>query len=125
MAGYSGTGSQVLDDIVEVIGEEAAFALAGEFMGERVYVPKDPNVEPRIAAAIGEEAARKFSDAFWRSYIPFPSKVVIERRVMQLAAEGVGKREIARRLKIRQARVFAILARQRDAENNRDQLSLL
>jgi hypothetical protein len=108
------TGSRVLDDLAEVVGEEAAFALASEFMGERVYIPKDPDVEPRIAEAIGADQARHLCDAFWRTVVTFPSKIVIERRVVQLAEQNITKREIARRLKIRQARVFAILARERD-----------
>lgn len=116
----SSTGSTVLDDLAEVIGEEAAFALAAEFMGERVYIPKNPEVEPRIEHAIGPENAALLCDAFWRTIIAMPTKVVIERKVVVLAAQGVTKREIARRLKIRQARVFAILQRQR-ADN---QLSL-
>lgn len=103
-----------------MIGEEAAFALAAEFMGERVYIPKNPDNEARIAEVIGEELARHLCDAFYRTIISFPSKVVIERRVVQLAEQGLPKREIARRLKIRQARVFAILARKRES----DQLSL-
>ena len=119
-AAASSTGSQVLDDLAEVIGEEAAFALAAEFMGERVYIPKNPDNEPRISEAIGDDLARRLCDRFYRTIIPFPSKVVIERRVVQLAEQGLPKREIARRLKIRQARVFAILARKRES----DQLSL-
>lgn len=123
-ASSTGTGSTVLDDLAGVIGEEAALALAAEFMGERVYIPKDPEVEPRIAGAIGAELALKMCDVFWRTYIPFPSKVVIERQVMRLCDEGVTKREIARRLKIREARVFAILARHRSARVESDQMKL-
>lgn len=107
-----------------VIGEEAAFALAAEFMGERVYVPVDHTAEPRIAATIGSEKAAAFCDSYFRLIITFPSKVVIERMVIQLAEQGVKKREIARQLKIRQARVFAILARHRAAKAESDQMKL-
>ena len=120
-AASSLTGSQILDDLAELVGEEAAWALAAEFMGERVYIPKDPAVEPRIAAAIGEDLARILCDALWRTILPFPTRVVVERRVQRLAEEGLPKREIARRVKISQSRVFAILARLRDS----DQLQLL
>ena len=116
----SSTGSQVLDDLAEVIGEEAAFALAAEFMGERVYIPLAAEKEPRIDEAIGADLAGQVRDIYHGLVLSFPSRPVIERRVCQLAAQGVTKREIARRLKIRQARVFAILARARDD----DQLSL-
>lgn len=123
-ASSTGTGSRVLDDIAMVIGEEATFALAAEFMGERVYVPKDPAAEPRISAVIGDEKANAFCNSYFRLIITFPSKVVIERQVIQLSEQGVTKREIARRLKIRQARVFAILARHRAAQVETDQMKL-
>jgi hypothetical protein len=126
-AASSGTGSRILDDLAEVIGEEAAFALAAEFMGEIVYIPKDPATEPRIAAVVGEEKAAQFCEAFWRTYIPFPSRVVIERLVIQLAEQSdppMTKRAIAQHLKIRQAKVFAILKRHREAKAAKGQSSL-
>jgi hypothetical protein len=118
------TGSRVLDDLAEVIGEEAAFALAAEFLGEQVYIPKDPATEPGVAAAIGDELAAKLCGVFGGETVAMPSKVVIERRVVQLAAQGVTKREIARQLKIRQPRVFAILKRHREAQAEANQPSL-
>lgn len=127
-AASSLTGSKVLDALAEDIGKEAAFALATEFRGEVVYIPKDPAVEPRLAAAIGEELAQHLCDQHWRTYINFPSKVVIERLVVQLAEQTeprLTKREIAQRLKIRQARVFAILAKHREAEASARQSQLL
>ncbi len=109
-----GTGSTVLDEIAEIIGQQATFALTEEFMGEVVYVPQEPAIEPRIAKAIGEDCANRFCETFWRTYINFPSRVVIERRVADLAEQGLTKREIASRLNIRQARVFSILRAQRE-----------
>lgn len=105
-----GTGSRILDDLAEVIGEEAAFALAWEFRGQRVYVPQDPAREPRIAAAIGEALAIKFCDVFWRTIVSFPLNVLLVRKVRLLAGQKVTKREIARQCCIREARVYAILA---------------
>lgn len=109
----SSTGSLILDDIAEVLGEQATFALAEEFIGETIYIPQRPEAQPRIAEAIGQHLAWKLCDAFWRTYIPFPATVVIERRVLDLCEQGMKKREIARRLKIKQARVFRILQRWR------------
>lgn len=107
----SGTGSEVLDDIAVVIGEEAAFALAWEFRGTRLYVPKDMAREPRIAMAIGDDLARQFCDTFWRTTISLPLNVVLERRIARMLADGATKREIARTCCIREARVYSILAR--------------
>lgn len=121
---FRSTGSRVLDDLAEVIGVEAAMALAWEFRGQRLYVPQDPNREPRIAAAIGEDAARRLCDSFWRTTVSIPMNVALDRRVAQLAAQGVTKREIARQCCIREARVYAILARIA-AEGESRQLPLL
>lgn len=110
------TGSTVLDDVAEVIGRRAALDLALEFRGERLYVPKDPAREPLIAKTIGEELAAKFCAAFWRTHIAMPMGIALEHRVRELAAQGeLTKREIARLLRIREARVYAILQRQRDS----------
>lgn len=108
---FGSTGSRVLDDLAEVIGTEAALALAWEFRGQRLYVPQDPDREPRIAAAIGADKARKLCDSFWRTTVAIPMNVALERRVHLLARAGVTKREIARECCIREARVYSILAR--------------
>lgn len=117
-----GTGSRVLDDLAEVIGEVAAMELAWEFRGQRLYVPQDPDREPRLAEAIGAEAARHFCEAFWRTTIAMPMQAVLDHRVRKLAAQGdLTRSEIARRCCIRVARVYSILAKVRDDR----QLSLL
>lgn len=108
------TGSRVLDEIAGVIGPKAAIILGCEFRGERVYIPKDPALEPRIAEAIGEELARALCDAMFGTHISVPVRAVIHQRVKQLAEEGVTKREIARHLKIREAQVYEILKRWRE-----------
>lgn len=118
-----GTGSRVLDDLAEVIGREAAMELAWEFRGQRLYVPKDPGREPRIAGAIGSEAAKHLCEAFWRTTIAIPMNAALEHRVRELAAGRILTRtEIARRCCIRVERVYAILGKHR-AENR--QLLLL
>ncbi|PIW54612.1 MAG: hypothetical protein COW16_10515 [Sphingomonadales bacterium CG12_big_fil_rev_8_21_14_0_65_65_10] len=109
------TGSHVLDELAEVIGREAALELAWEFRGERLYIPKDKTREPRIAEAIGETAATKFCDVFWRTTITLPMTVALKHKVLQLVEQGeMTKREIARFCHIREARVYDIIARDRD-----------
>ena len=96
--------------------------LAWEFRGQRLYVPQDPNREPRIAAAIGEELARKLCDSFWRTTVTVPMNVVLAWKVQQLADEGITKREIARLCCIREARVYAILAAARESDDRQPRL---
>lgn len=104
-----GTGSQVLDDIAEVIGEQAAFALAFEFRGQKFYVPQEQGGEPRIAKAIGEELARQFCSAFWRLTMYLPFREALRREVRRLAATGITRREIARHLHIAERQVYRLL----------------
>jgi Homeodomain-like domain len=111
---FISTGSAVLDEIAAVIGPKAAIDFGCEFRGERVYIPKDPAHEPRIAAAIGEPLARMLCDAMWRTHVSIPVRAVIHQKVKQLAEDGVTKREIARLLKIREAQVYEILKRWRE-----------
>lgn len=111
MAGAAsiGTGSRTLDDLAEVIGHEAVFALAWAFRGERLYIPKDPANAPRIAEAIGSEAAQRLCDVFWRMTIYMPMREATRLQVHRLAGEGMTRRDIARRLSIAERQVYRLL----------------
>ena len=111
------TGSRVLDEIAGVIGTRAALVLGCAFRGERVYIPKDPAREPRIAEAIGEELARALCDVMGGTLVSIPVRVLLHHAVKQLDDSGeMTKREIARHLKIREAQVYEILKRWREDE---------
>jgi hypothetical protein len=113
-AARTGTGSRVLDELADVIGEDAAYRFAEEFIGQQVYIPKSPEGQPRIAAAIGPELAGKLCDVFGKTTVAIPMAILVKRRVVELAAQGMTKQEIARTLCIRQSRVFAILKRKKE-----------
>lgn len=103
-------GSETLDVLAEVIGEEAAFALAWEFRGLQLYVPKDPAVEPGIAKAIGAELAARLCEHFWRTTLYLPMREATRRQVHHLAkVEGLSRQEIARRLRIAERQVYRLL----------------
>ena len=104
-----GTGSRILDDIAEVIGDSAAFALAFEFRGQGLYVPQDHTNEPRLAHAIGAELARQFSAAFWQLTLYLPFREALRREAHRLACSGAAKREIARRLHVAERQVYRLL----------------
>lgn len=119
---FASTGSAVLDEIAAVIGPQAALDFAVEFRGERVYIPKNPAREPRIAEVIGEELARKLCDTMFSTIVRVPMRAVLEQKVLQLLEEGkMTRREIARHLRIREGRVYEIQER---ARKERDQLRL-
>lgn len=103
------TGSKVLDDIASVIGQEATRKLAYEFMGQRTYVPKFPETQPRIAQAIGPELAAKLCGAFWRLTLSFPVGLARSMRVLELHEKGETANEIARQLFMNERMVYRIL----------------
>lgn len=105
-AASPGTGSRILDDIAEVIGEAAALTLALEFRGQKFYVPQDPAGEPRIAKAIGEDLARQFCSVFWRLTLYLPFREALRREVHRLAATDMTRREIAGHLHIAERQVY-------------------
>ncbi|WP_298174637.1 helix-turn-helix domain-containing protein [Novosphingobium sp.] len=109
VASPSGTGSRVLDDLADVIGEEAACKLAFRFRGLRLYIPKDPASDPRIAEAIGEDLAARLCDALYRTTIPMPVREVERRMVHSLAAQGMTRQAIAERLHITERQVYRLL----------------
>ena len=109
-AATKGTGSRILDDLAEVIGEAAALALAWEFRGLNLYIPQDPGREPGIAKAIGEDLAVRLCDVFWRTSIYMPLREVTRARVHQLAGNtNMTKQEIAIELGIAERQVYRLL----------------
>jgi len=106
----TGTGSRVLDDLAEVIGEAAAFALASEFRGLRLYVPKDPALEPDIAKAIGADLAAKFCHVFGGTTICLPMREALRRQVHHMRYQlEMPHYRIARMLKIAERQVYRLL----------------
>lgn len=103
------TGSRVLDDIAEVIGEAAALELAWAFRGEMLYIPKDPATEPLIARAIGQDAAGRLCEVFFRTTCYMPFTTALARKVAALEQAGRTRKQIARELHIAERRVYRIL----------------
>lgn len=108
------TGSKVLDDIASVIGQEATRKLAYEFMGQRIYIPKVPDTQPRIAQAIGPELAAKLCGAFWRLAIAFPVGLARSMRVLELVEKGETANAIARQLFMNERMVYRIMREHRE-----------
>lgn len=103
--------SRILQDLAQVVGEEAALDLVWAFRGVMLYVPKDPATKPEIAAAIGEEAAARLCEVFWGTPIYMPYTQALERRVHHMAAKGHTRQAIALALGIAERRVYRILDR--------------
>lgn len=106
-------GSKVLDDIASVIGIQAARKLAYEFMGQRIYIPKNPAQQPRIEKVIGPELAAKLCDSMWRLIMVFPVRLARNIRVLELHEQGLKSSEIARQLFMNERQIFRELQKQR------------
>lgn len=104
------TGSIVLDDIAEVIGEEAAFALAWEFRGLRLYVPKNPAQDEAIAKAIGTAQAERLCHVFGGTTVAMPVREVTRRMVHHLRHDRkLSHFAIGRQLRITERQVYRLL----------------
>ncbi len=92
-------------ELVALIGEAAAFALAGRWPGVRLYVPlraevqNDGNGPHPLVACIGIDAALKLSDEFGGTVIVVPScKLAIRARYVRRLVERFYRGESARDL---------------------------
>jgi len=100
-------------ELVEVVGEEAAIALADRFGGTRLYIPAKIREDHRIARAIGRKAAGKLC----AYYSPVTIRVPILRklRAVRYRAEGLSDAKIARLLGITENGVGRLFKRVREA----------
>jgi hypothetical protein len=89
------TGSRVLDEIAGVIGTRAALVLGCAFRGERVYIPKDPAREPRIAEAIGQHPHTLWPDRWTPEGTPRPRPAIGQNPSPAGATPHRQKREAA------------------------------
>ena len=104
-------------EIIDVIGEAAAVALAEECAGVRLYVPAKVTDDHVITRAIGRAAAEKLS-AF---YSPTTIHVPLLRRLRaeRLRQAGLSNAKIAVRLGMTENGVEKIFARRRASEGAR------
>ena len=88
----------VLAEIAEIAGRDAAMELALKLGGEALYVPRPARLDPdhRLVVVVGVEASVRIAERFQGEAIDVP----LARRALTrwMAARGVPKREIARRL---------------------------
>lgn len=110
--------SELLDELVAVVGHDGYCALAWAFGGGKFYVPRWPP-EAGLAAshpivkALGAARARAFCDHFAGSDIVLPLGPWRRRAVLDLAAKDLSGDEIARQLRISRSWVYEVLAEAR------------
>ena len=68
-------------DICDVIGKDATIKLFGVFSGRHLCIPGKLKAEHEIVKVIGEESARKLSDAYHGETVVFPKLDSVFRKI--------------------------------------------
>ncbi len=100
-------------DLLELLGEEAFFALVEAHAGIRLYVPADPH-RSKLPETIGHDAALRLARAYPGGYIRVP--LAREFRTVRYTRSGMTNSEIARRLGVTERGVEQLLKRARTQE---------
>jgi hypothetical protein len=111
------TGSVILDEIAEVIGEEAALRLARAFGGIELYVPAKVGHNHPITVAIGAEAAATLVEHYHGTEISIARTGERHHRVRALASTGrLTKKAIARETGYTERWVYKLLSDDEEGE---------
>ncbi len=106
----------LLGDVEEAFGPAAAAKLAARLGGQRIWVPTTAEGRARLADLIGGEVADLLIERYAGIdvYVPMAIKETRARRercIAEMAARGLGTREIAARIGCTRRTVQRILAR--------------
>lgn len=109
-------GSRILDDIAELIGDEAALRLSWRFRGLDLYIPQSLKTGrgPDIVATIGEDKAQLLIENFDTLTITIPKRPGERYMVAKLAEGNRTRPEIAEELGIGERQVYRILQSLKD-----------
>lgn len=102
-------GQNSTADLVEIVGEAAAVALAENFGGTRLYVPQRLKDCHPIVRAIGADAGKALVEAFHTSTIKVP--LARELRARHYRAAGLSHAKIAARLGLTESGVRGLFKR--------------
>lgn len=106
-------GDSMLEELIHIIGEEAARRLVADFGGTRLYVPHFPGEDDTLARSIGIAAAVKLARIFGGDRVEVPNPPPRRVRILTMRAAGHSVDQIARELRCTRRRVFQVLAEAR------------
>jgi len=106
----------LLGEVEEAFGPAAAARLAARLGGQRIWIPTTEEGRRRLADLIGAEVADMLIERYGGIdvYVPMnvrETRVRRERCIAEMAARGLGTREIAARIGCTRRTVQRILAR--------------
>lgn len=84
MTGRSLPGDEALATIASAVGQDAAFKLAANFGGTRLYVPRQIGEHHPICVALGREDADRLAAYCGGSPLAIPKQAARRERVRQL-----------------------------------------
>jgi len=111
--------SAMLEELVELVGDDGAAALIEQFGGTRLYVPYTPKKKDTLTMSIGMAAAVKLARIFGGDRVDIPNPTARRLLIRQLHASGQSVDAIARQLRCTRRRVFQVLAEGRSREDRR------
>lgn len=105
----------LLREVADLIGTEAALRLAKRFGGRSLYIPQSPGPTSDLAACIGLEAAQALGRCYGHEDIVLPMGRTIERLARNQAlladrARGLSVRFLSLRYDLSERRIWEILA---------------
>jgi hypothetical protein len=103
----------MLEELIEMIGEEAVVKLVTAYGGTRLYVPHDPAADDPLASSIGLPAALRLAQTYGGDRVDVPNPTPRRVRILQLRKIGLSVDAIARSLRCTRRRVFQVLAEAR------------
>lgn len=106
---------ELIDELIEVLGEDRAIDLAEAFGGTRLYVATSIKANRKIVKAMGEEVATALRERFSPSAIRVP--LLCERRIIRYSKQGLSNAQIATRLTMTERGVERALKEYRERHN--------
>jgi hypothetical protein len=106
-------GPSMLEELVNLIGHDAAARLIEIFGGTRLYVPHSPHEDDLLSGSLGPEAALKLASIYGGDRIEVPNPTPRRARILELRETGCSVDAIARKLGCTRRRVFQVLAEAR------------
>jgi hypothetical protein len=107
------TRGALLEELIAVLGQDAAARLVAVYGGTRLYVPQSPSADDAVSNAIGHTAALALGRIYGGDRVDVPNPTPRRTRIVQMRAEGIGVDAIARALGCTRRRVFQVLAEMR------------
>ncbi|SIQ24292.1 hypothetical protein SAMN05880590_102759 [Rhizobium sp. RU35A] len=100
----------LVQELLDALGEDGFFALVEAHAGMRLYVPADP-ARSDLPQTVGEDAAWRLSNLYRGGYIKVP--LAREFRALRYREAGVSNKDVARRLGLTETGVELLFQRAR------------